>query len=464
MQVSLKNIKVYTMKQNNIFEEIADFIQSSSFEDLPLQLVSDIKVALIDYIGVTIVGSNSDKLEPLYKYEKALNNLEESTIFGTGKKSSVIFTSQINAMASHVHDFDDVSWSTIGHPTIVVAPTCFSFAEKYKRSGRDVILAYALAIEVMHKLADTTMPNISENGWHTTCVYGVFGSLIAAVILKGDLTKNQIVNALGIAVSKASGVRANFGTDTKSFHAGIAVKNGIEAMYLAYYGLTSSKDAFDGPDGFMQVFAQKKYESKSLNLSQPWDILDRGFVFKKFPSCSSTHPACDLIFDMKSEYNINHEEIEKIEVFSTVLTLKDLTYNLPKTALEAKFSIQYPIASILVYDQLRLEEFEDEKINNPVIQDLMSKISLDTNQEFLDMGFIGTAPIRIKVYFKNKKILNNINMLARGNKEKPLSSKEIKDKFLYCSRSLKNNEFIYDEINKLEKLKSLDTLVENLVI
>lgn len=441
---------------NSLTEQIVSFINNTTYEDLPEDLVQIVKEALIDYTAVTIAGSNETPTNAVFAYAMNCSVKEEATIFGRNKKTSVEFASMINGTASHVLDYDDVSWATIGHPTVVVAPVCFSMAEKYGRSGKDVILAYSLAVEVMHKLADITMPYISKNGWHTTPIYGIFGSVIAGGILKGSSSK-ELLNALGIAASKASGIRSNFGTSTKSYHAGMACYNGLESLYLASFGLDSSPKALEEEDGFIKTFTGQIEKSISLNLGNKWDLLERGLVFKQYPCCSGSHPAVDLTKDMMEKYSILYKDIKHIKVGCSLVAPKELTCDFPNNSLNAKFSMRYAIASMLYYNRLTLHEFKDEKVLNNDIQNLMKKIDVRVDSEFKKLGFIGTSPAKIVIELNDGRIFEDVNMLAKGNPEKKLSSKEMKSKFLNCV-TYNDAEKLYELLLNIEKISEIEDI------
>lgn len=444
------------MKQS-INEQIVSFVNNTKYEDLPDSLISLVKEALIDYVGVTIAGCNQNSVNATLDYARYSSSKQEATIFGRDEKSSVEFASMVNATASHVLDFDDVSWATIGHPTVVVAPVCFSMAEKYEGSGKDIILAYALAVEVMHKLADITMPYVSQNGWHTTPTYGVFGSVVAGAVLKKS-SSQELLNALGVAASKASGVRSNFGTDTKSYHAGMACYNGLESLYLAQFKLRSSPTALEDVDGFIQTFANEVPTSLDLKLGVDWDLEKRGLVFKQYPCCSGSHPAADLTKELVQANSFELDDIQSIKVGCSLLAPKELKCDFPKTALEAKFSMRYAVASMIIYKRLTLDEFTNEKVLNPTVQELMDKIEVQIDEEFEKLGFIGTSPARITIYLNDGRIIEDKNMLAKGNPEKRLSSLEIEEKFLQCTKNINRPKHLYTLLQNLENVDFAKTL------
>lgn len=138
---------------------------------------------------------------------------------------------------------------------------------------------------------------------------------------------------------------------------------------------------------------------------------------------------------------------------------KELICDFPKNALEAKFSMRYAIASMIIYKNLGLEEFTNKKVKEKKVQELMKKIDISIDSEFKKLGFIGTSPTRIKIKTKNIEI-EEINYLAKGNPEKKLSEQEIKDKFFQCTKGLENQEKLFNLLKSFEKEKNLLRLLE----
>lgn len=446
----------------SISETIADFVKSVKYKDLPEKVIELSKEALIDYTGVMFAGSKENSVQSVLKYIKKRGSRKEVYSLALNKKFNLEDAAMLDAISSHVLDYDDVSWATIGHPSVVLAPVCYSVGQKYNSSGKDIILSYALGLEAMHKIAKITMPNVSENGWHTTSVYGVYGATIVASVLKKS-SKEEIINALGIASSKASGIRSNFGTDVKSYHAGMACTNGIQSVYLASGGLKSSEKSIEAPDGFAKTFANLDFDKNiKLKLGKKWDMLENGIVFKQYPCCSGSHCAADLSKEMKNKFNINYKNIKNIKIGCSLLAPKELNCSYPKTALEAKFSMRFAVASMLIGDELNLNSYKEKIVNSVEYQELMNKMDVQIDSEFKKLGFIGTSPARIKILMDNGKEYEDFNMLAKGNPEKKLSLKEIRNKFLKCSIRIKNSNKIFKILLKLEKEKNLNNLLKHI--
>ena len=285
-------------------------------------------------------------------------------------------------------DFDDVSWATIGHPSVSVAPSVFACAQKGKWNGKQTLLAYVLAVESMHQIARLTMPQLSERGWHTTLAYGVFGAAVPAVRLLG-LNEDECANALGIAVSRAGGVRANFGTQTKALHAGLSNRIGIDCAEMAACGINASHNAVEGADGFALCFTGEAIKGE-VDIGEFWDLHENGLVIKRYPCCSGTHPTNDV-----------WDEFLHIEAGVSLLGPKEMTCHLPQNAVQAKFSLEFALAYRLIFGKLSLSSFTDQNVLAPEIQAMMKKIKMEVSPELAKLGFIGTAPIRLKVYLKD---------------------------------------------------------------
>lgn len=280
------------MKQR-INEQIVSFVSSTDYSDLPHELPELIIEEFIEYTANTISGCKKNSVNDTLKYAKYNSNKEEAKVFGRDERTSAEFASMINATASQRLDYDDIK-----HPTIIIAPVCFAMAEKYKRSGKDMILAFALAVEVMHKLVDKTVPKLL----HIVCSYGV---VIAGAVLKRS-SKEELLNALEIVTSK------NFETN-RSYHTGMTCYKGLEALYLASiktnYLNTTNKTS--------QIFISKKEKSFNLKLGMIWSLLKRDLICQEYHYSSNYPPYTTLVNDIIDKYNFSSKKEELKEKFLT---------------------------------------------------------------------------------------------------------------------------------------------------
>ncbi|PSW11407.1 MmgE/PrpD family protein [Photobacterium sanctipauli] len=415
-----------------LLRQIARWCVNLQWRDIPEPVVALARTAMTDYVAVTIAGSDMPVAKHVQAFAASRIEQGKCQIFGTNQTSNVAYASYANGAASHALDFDDVSWTTIGHPTVTVAPVVFAVAQQRQLGGEAMLLAYIAGVEAQHQIARWLMPRLSEQGWHTTPTIGVFGAAVAAGVMMG-LDEETLTHALAIAASSASGVRGNFGSQTKAMHAGLAAYSGVNAAELAQIGVTGQPNVIEAPDGFGQCFAQRTdFGGAVLTLGKQWDLIDSGLVFKQYPCCSGSHPAIDCWDELLQERSIHPDEIEYIQVGASLLGPRELVCNLPQNAIEAKFSMQYALAARLIHGEVGVASFTDGKVQEPQVQALMGKIQMRVDPELEKLGFIGTAPVKIRIYLKSGDTLFIENDLAKGNPEKPLSATDIERKFTAC--------------------------------
>ncbi|SCY04469.1 MmgE/PrpD family protein [Desulfoluna spongiiphila] len=417
---------------DSVLQDAAEFLADTRFVDIPPDVVALSKRALIDYFGCGIAGCGEAVVDNTYRWAKARSVATVSSVIGKKGCLDAEHAAMCNAVAGHALDFDDTSWTTIGHPTVVAAPVALALAEQHGATGREVLRAYAAGVEVGHKIAQLTMPETSQNGWHTTAVYGVIiAAATHACLLKLD--KETIVNGLAIAMTRAGGLRSNFGTMTKPLHAGLAVLSGMEAVGLVQEGITASHLAFEGADGFSYCFMGKATGARA-RFGQDWDLADNGLAFKLYPCCSGTHPAVDLMLRLIHGGAISAKTVKSIHVGSSLLGPLELVNHRPQTPVEARFSMEFALASVLIKGQLTLDEFTEAFVAGRDVQEMMGRISMDVDDALARLGFIGTAPVKLKITLTDGEVLCVENNLARGNPEKPLQDADITTKFLNNAR------------------------------
>jgi len=416
----------------SILTRAADFARATTFDRLPGPVVETAKRALADCLGVTLAGSREPVSRLIQAHVRKHSARAESRVIGTGLRVTPDLAALANGTAGHALDYDDVSWTSIGHPSVTVAPAVLALAEAAGASGREVLTAYVLGIEIENKIAGLAMPQASERGWHTTSVFGPFGAAAACAWLK-RLAGPEFVSALALAASTAGGLRSNFGTAAKPFHAGLAAFHGVLSGLLAGLGLGAAKDALEAADGFIQLFSGRPAAGEGPPFGEPWDLLEPGLVLKKYPCCSGAHPALDCLLEMLSASPFAAGEVEVVRVGLSLLGPRELVCHDPASPAQARFSLEYALAAAVVFGRVGLAEFSAEAVGDPRVRELMPRIRAGLDPELAGLGFIGTAPAKLEVVLRDGRVLRGRSDLARGNPEKPLSDRELEAKFLECA-------------------------------
>jgi 2-methylcitrate dehydratase PrpD len=448
----------------NATDRLANFIIQTRFETIPEAVIEKAKEAVVDFIGCVLAGSRHAAGRKIVEYIRYLGGIEESTVMGMGFKTSSPFAGLANGVMAHAEDFDDISFSVPGHPTVPLLPAVFSIGEKAGISGRDLLTAYVIGFEVICKVGRSLSPHLYQRGWHATSVLGVLGSAAASSWIL-NLDKERVIHGLGIASSMASGLRANLGSMTKPLHVGLAAQNGIVAASLAEKGWTANPQALEERTGLFPVLAGTWDMNLGINhLGDPFDFISPGITFKQYPSCAETHPALDAVIGLMNENRIEADTILSIDCIVTPMDRDVLVYHHPKNATEGKFSLEFCVAIGILERKAGLSQFIDEKVRDPKIVEMMKKVRMEADPALSPDGYTGAATV-VSLKLKDGTILNRRVNQPKGNPEDPLSREELLDKFRSCASSSLDGgsiERIIEKVLNIEKLNSIRPLMEEL--
>ena len=203
----------------SVIERLAAYACAESLATLPDATVRADRRAILDTLGVMAAGSREDTAVRARTLIQHRGGSDEATIVGTPSRASIEDAALVNGVAAHALDYDDVQASLSGHPSVPVLPPALAVAERARMSGADLLTAFVVGIEIEAKIGRALNPAHYEVGWHATSTLGVFGASAAAGKLLG-LSREGMARALAIAASMSSGIKANFGTDCKPWHAG----------------------------------------------------------------------------------------------------------------------------------------------------------------------------------------------------------------------------------------------------
>ena len=338
-----------------------------------------------------------------------------------------------NGLAAHALDYDDSLTTLRGHPTAPMLGAGLAVGEAANASGKAVLAAIALGLEVGGKLGPALGAGHYMKGWHSTASVGAFTATAVAARLWG-LTAAQLQTAWGIAASEVSGLIRNFGTMTKPFHAGHAAKSGVMAAWLAKNGFTADTQIFDGKNHFFSTYAGEDavpLESTMKNLGKLWEMVTPGIYVKRFPCCYCNHRPVGGMFELIKQHNIKREEVTKVRIGFLPGADKPLIHFDPHTGLEGKFSMEYNAAAVLVDGKITMESFADAMVQRPEIRAMMPKVErfyIPSNQTF--SGITGYNDIEIVTTRGTFKL--HIDRVP-GSPAWPMTPADREEKFLDCA-------------------------------
>ena len=227
--------------------------------DLPADVDTVARQCILDWFACAVAGS-VEPLSLILRDELATAE-GEASIVGSTQRTGARNAALVNGAAGHALDYDDTHLVLGGHSTVPVFPAALALAEELDRSGAELLAAFVAGVEIETRLGAGIGSSHYAKGWHATSSIGIFGATAAASRLL-DLDAEQFGRAMGLAASQASGLKANFGTMTKPFHAGHAAERGLLAAQLARRGFTANPDALDANQGLSQAAADGHWHAE----------------------------------------------------------------------------------------------------------------------------------------------------------------------------------------------------------
>lgn len=333
--------------------------------------------AILDTIGVMVAGAQERAPRILAEVVGQPGGI--ARVPGVNGRFSAPDAALVGGTAAHVLDFDDVHLTArLGHPSAATWPALDALAHGFEVSGERILDAFAVGIEVGARLGRAIGDQHYQQGWHATGTVGAMRAAAAAARMLA-LNVDETSAALGLAASMASGVRANFGTMTKSAHAGNASRSGVIAALAAQAGFTASDDAVHGDTGFLGVFGQpgEGEDANDLwNEKTAWE-LESGLVWKRYPSCAASHSGIDAALAARDELQrrgVALSDVDRIQVGAGTDARNVLTYSAPIDGLQGKFSMNYCVAASLLDGGISLQSFTREAVARREIAALLQRL------------------------------------------------------------------------------------------
>ena len=419
---------------------VGEFIVSTPAGSIPASVRKLGIRSILDGLGLTLAGHRAESGRIVREYLVDLACAGPSRVLGTDIKTAPRFAAFANGVALHADDYDDTQlavapdrvYGLLTHPTAPVLPAVLALAERDDRSGAEVLDAYLVGLEVECKVAEAINPRHYQEGFHSTGTVGAIGAAAAAArLLRFDVETTERV--LGIAASQSAGLRENFGTMTKPFHAGRAAENGVLAADFAARGWTAAPTILEAGRGFFQA-AGGGYDPAAIRgkLGNPWTFDSPGVSIKPHPSGSLTHPGMGLMLELIRQHHIRPQQVRRVRVGTNQNMPNALIHHRPKTELNAKFSMEFCIAILLLERRAGLAQFTDEVVNQPDVVAMIEKIEFGVHPEAEAAGYDKMTTI-IDVELADGRVISGRADFGKGSPTNPMTDEELEGKFHECT-------------------------------
>jgi 2-methylcitrate dehydratase PrpD len=459
---------------SSLTAHVAEFIVNTRYEDVSKEVIQLTKKSILDTLAVALSGSVAPVGDVIRRYIHQMNCSDRmSTVIGSDIKTSPRFAALANGTSMHADDFDDTYQAAPDkaqglHATAPALAAVLAVAEPEHRNGKDVLMACLVGIEVGSRIFDAAHIDHILMGYHCTGTSGMLGGLAAVARFYG-LDVETTRAAISIAATQTGTLMCQLGTMAKPFHSGLAAENAVISADLAKIGLTAAPTVLEMRWGFFDVegggWQDERIRGK---LGNPWTFVERGQWLKPWPTGSLTHPAFTLMLDFILKHDLKPDDVAHIKVQARQSLYNVLFHHRPRAELEAKFSLEFGLAALLVERDVNLRHFTDEFVLRPDVQENIAKVDFTPfpDDEAIAKGYSLVTTL-MEIELKNGKKLEGRIDYGKGSRANPMSDAEVAHKFRDCAVFANwpraKTDGVIEAVNRLERLKDINEMTRLLL-
>ncbi len=360
----------------DLTERLATQATTLRYEAIPESVRAVARQCLLDYLGVAIAGAGEPLARMLRDEMAGAGGVGQASVIGHHARLPVLSAALVNGAAAHALDYDDVNVAMPGHPSVTILPGLLALAELQKASGCELITAFVAGYETACRIGAALLPGHYNLGFHATGTVGTFGAAAACARLLG-LPAAATAAALGIAGTQAAGLKSQFGTMCKPFHAGKAAQSGLLAARLAARGFTSRADILECEQGFAATHGPD-FAPEAALVAPASGFYILANLFKYHAACYFTHAPIECARALRRAHALVPEAIGSVTLRIDASTDRVCNIPNPSDGLESKFSLRQTVAMALGgIDTASLGAYDERNAQDPVLVRLRRRLVLD---------------------------------------------------------------------------------------
>jgi len=436
-----------------ISKEISEFLVDTKFHDIPEETIEFTKGLTLKTVAGMLGGSLTNAGRRITNYVRSRGGPQEAGVIGCGFRAPLEEAVLANGTFAHAAELEDDQLPS-ATSDINIFPVIFPLADRLRLTGREIVEASAVSMEVMNRLG---MFSIAYMGMTDLPFYGVLGSAAAAAKVLG-LSPSEIHSAFGIALGRAGGFIVNFGTDAHFLESAMACRDGLEAAILARNGMTGNAD-FEAWLGGLLGQGKVDLGSITRDLGKPkWHV--HNIWIKKYPCCLLTHRQDDAAFSILKKNTLTYEDIERLEIHvGPIDAICDRPH--PKDPEDARFSFQHIMAAIMLEGDLNFDTFSTDKIADLRFKEARAKVRVTTHPDWERKWLSG--PGKVTIITKDGKTFSEERDEPLGGSKYPLSMDQFKELYRKYTRDVLSEEqaeWTSEIILNLEQFKDLQEFMD----
>jgi aconitate decarboxylase len=414
--------------------KIAEFVSGLTYEQIPAEVRERIKLLILDSVGCAIYGANLEWCRILRQTLEDLDSTRTTSIWGTDRKLSSPHAALVNGTQIQGFELDDVHRQGVLHVGAVTLPALIAVAESHARlSGAEFLTAAVAGYEIGPRVGLCMGQEHIGQGWHSGATVGVFSAAAgAARALK--LSAGATVHTLGIAGTQSSGLMAaQYGAMVKRMHAGRAAQSGLYGALLASQGFTGIADVFEAPyGGFCSTFSrsQDRFDLSRLSAGLGKDFETMRIALKFYSCVGSNHTTLDALRDIQARRPFKPGDVETITVHASQVTVDHAGWPYKPDGLTgAQLNLPFCIATLLIEDDVFVEQFPSACVNDPERIALSRKIKVVEDPAITALGAAQRHKVRVEVRLRDGSMEQESREAARGSERSFASRDDIAAKF-----------------------------------
>ena len=436
-----------------IAASLGEFVSQVELNGLPENIISAIKLRMLDTLGVGIAGAQLGLSRPVIELFES--DAKVAHVWGLPKQASVREAALANSYATHGTYLEDGSRFTGGHPSSVVIPAVFAQAEALHCSGAELIASTVAGYEVFLRLGRDTYPANVGRGFQPTAILAAVSSA-AGVARLLRLSAGAAAQALAIAANLGVGMKeALKSSTTQPLQVARGCEGGIVAALFARSGLRGAPEVFE--KGFLPAFGGSPSSSTTvLGLGREYRISET--YLKRHAGCRGNHAPLDVALEVVRQEQIDPAAIVGMRIAVDTVTLA-ASIEAPTNAEQTQFSIGFSVAVALLHGNASIFQYTEARLQESAVRDLMKKIHVIADPK-LDVGYPEKRAATIEIELLNGKIFKHAVENARGEPEWPLQSTEIIEKFFAHTQEVlgARAQLVHDMVMRLEQLVDVSEL------
>ena len=418
---------------------LSRFVSDTRYEDLPPRTIEMTKRCLLDAIGVTLAASTlGEGCSSFVEIAAEHSGQDTSTIIGYKRKAPAVMAAFANGAMAHALDFEDAHDRALVHPNAPTIPAALAAAEAIGTiDGKQLITAIAIGCEVVCRLGFALRVALDDYGWYPPPILGAYGATAAAAHLYG-LDASQVCDAFSLTLCQATcsaELKYSPHSVVRAVRDAFAAKTGVLSAQLARKGIRGFDSPFEGKAGFFALFARGNYEPFALVQELGKSYAIDTISFKPWPTCRGTHVYIEAALALAKEHGISPAHIKHIRAqghrINRMLDEPHEQKRHPATAIDAKFSIPFSVATAICNGEVTLDSFTATSLQNTRVLDLAQRVSFDvveSEADTLEDVTRGSLEIETNDGRMHTKHLDR----PLGHPEHPLSEADLVRKFLAC--------------------------------